>query len=617
MRSSPPIVLFSLPSSPSIIFFQPQPKWAVLQALNYVVLAVFVSSITYAVFNYRHMNGQSQSSNTTPLTSMFFPLMVLWTMCLAYFFGFFGISFLDTEALSESPSSFGLAELQRQAESATEAEAARAARKERAPEAKVNPVVHIPRNDAPICAERPRTTSATNAVEGDDIEYSTLTDEEIFGHLVSGTLKDYQLEKKLGDYERAVVLRRMLYENILQQKLDLIPYTGYDYNKVFGANCEIVIGYVPIPVGVVGPITINGEPIYVPMATTEGCLVASTNRGCKAISAAGGCNSILLKDAITRAPCLRLPSAMRAAAVKRWVQVPENYKRVEEAFNSTTSYGRLESCDCTIAGRNVYLRFCCMSGDAMGMNMVSKGCLKAIEVLEVEFPDLVLVAISGNMCTDKKPAAINWILGRGKSIVVEAVIPDRIVKSVLKSSVHDMIETNKQKNHIGSAMAGSIGGFNAHAANIVTAVFLATGQDPAQNVESSNCLTIMEYAEDGQSLHVSVTMPSIEVGTVGGGTHLPAQAGCLEICGVRGAAKGPGAMPGDNARKLAQIVGASVLAGELSLLAALAANHLVRSHMQHNRKPTEPAPTAMTIQASMLRKNSSMPELSSKESSST
>lgn len=170
----------------------------------------------------------------------------------------------------------------------------------------------------------------------------------------------------------------------------------------------------------------------------------------------GGCNSILLKDAITRAPCLRFPSAMRAAALKQWIECPENYLRVEEAFNSTTNYGRLHSVEATVAGRNVYLRFSCMSGDAMGMNMVSKGCLKAIEVIEVEFPDSTLVAISGNMCTDKKPAAINWILGRGKSIVVEAVIPESVVKSVLKSSVHDMIETNKQKNHIGSAMAGKL-----------------------------------------------------------------------------------------------------------------------------------------------------------------
>ena len=140
-------------------------------------------------------------------------------------------------------------------------------------------------------------------------------------------------------------------------------------------------------------------------------------------------------------------------------------------------------------------------------------------------------------------------------------------------------------------------------------MYLATGQDPAQNVESSNCLTIMEYADDGQSLHVSVTMPSVEVGTVGGGTHLPAQAGCLDICGVRGASK---VAAGDNSKKLALIVGSAVLAGELSLMAALAANHLVRSHMQHNRKPAsdtssiEPAPAA-----GGMRKTTSMPDMSS------
>lgn len=450
-------------------------------------------------------------------------------------------------------------------------------------------------HDAPICAERPQTQPkqpAEPVAEGQEPDYLTASNEEVLQHLVAGTLKDHQLEKKLADTERAVVVRRMLYETVLDKKLDLIPYAHYDYDKVFGANCEICIGYVPIPVGVVGPLLLNGEEVYVPMATTEGCLVASTNRGCKAISSAGGCASVLIKDAITRAPCLRLPSAVRAAALKQWVEVPENYLIIRDAFNSTTSFGRLESVSATVAGRNVYLRFSCMSGDAMGMNMVSKGCLKAIEVLEAEFPDMVLVAISGNMCTDKKPSAVNWILGRGKSIVVEAVIPEKIVKSVLKTTVKDIIETNHQKNHIGSAMAGSIGGFNAHASNIVTAVFLATGQDPAQNVESSNCLTIMEYAVDGTSLYVSVTMPSMEVGTVGGGTHLPAQAGCLDICGVRGAST---VNPGDNSRKLAQIVGAAVLAGELSLMAALAANHLVRSHMQHNRKPATATTTSAPV----------------------
>jgi hydroxymethylglutaryl-CoA reductase (NADPH) len=555
--------------------------------MNYVVLAVFVGSISYVAFNYHQMMADGASP-------FYVGIVVLWCMCLAYFFGFFGISFLDQDTLGRSPSSLGLSDVdvnkkQDTKKSAPAAPVAKA--KVPGPAAAKK---SAPMHDAPICAEK-GVVAAQAPADGPEPNYADLTDEEVLGHVLNGSLKDHMLEKKLGNMERAVVVRRKLYEHTLDKKLDLIPYAHYDYDKVFGANCEIVVGYIPIPVGIVGPLVINGEPVYVPMATTEGCLVASTNRGCKAISSSGGCNALLLKDAITRAPCLRFPSALRAAALKSWVEEPANYRLVEAAFNSTTNYGLLESLTATVAGRNVYLRFACMSGDAMGMNMVSKGCLKAIELLEEEFPDLVLVAISGNYCTDKKPSAVNWILGRGKSIVVEAVIPEKIVKSVLKTTCHDIIESNKQKNHIGSAMAGSIGGFNAHAANIVTAVFLATGQDPAQNVESSNCLTIMEYAEDGTSLHVSVTMPSIEVGTVGGGTHLPAQAGCLDICGVRGASR---VAAGDNARQLAKIVGASVLAGELSLMAALAANHLVRSHMQHNRKPqtTEPpAPSADTM----------------------
>jgi len=324
--------------------------------------------------------------------------------------------------------------------------------------------------------------------------------------------------------------------------------------------------------------------VYVPMATTEGALLASTNRGCKAIAAGRkGCQTAILKDGITRAPVVRLPSAMEAAAVYYWINNTDNFQLISSAFNSTTRYGELQSLRATVAGRNVHIRCICHSGDAMGMNMVSKGCLKIMDLLKERFPELEVIAISGNTCTDKKPSAINWIEGRGKSLIAEAVIPGSAVQSILKTSVQAIVQTNIQKNLVGSAMAGSIGGFNAHASNIVTAIFLAAGQDPAQNVESSNCLTLMEAINDGKDLHVSVTMPSIEVGTVGGGTGLPSQAACLGLMHCQGSSKS-GSPPGSNARRLASIVAGTVLAGELSLVAALAANHLVRSHMHHNRK---------------------------------
>ena len=259
----------------------PQPKWGVLRALNYVVMAVFVGSITYVVINYRRTMTE-QNDSASPIANMFFPIMILWSCCLAYFFGFFGISFLDTEALSESPSTFGLAELQRQANAAEEKETARKLAKPVKQEQTSVNKVHAPRNDTVICSDK--KSSATGLEEDiETVDFGALTDDEVFEYLMSGSLKDYQLEKRLGDMERAVMLRRRLYEHLLDKKLDLIPYAGYDYNKVFGANCEIVIGYVPLPVGLVGPLVINGEPTYIPMATTEGCLVASTNRGCKAM----------------------------------------------------------------------------------------------------------------------------------------------------------------------------------------------------------------------------------------------------------------------------------------------------------------------------------------------
>lgn len=129
-----------------------------------------------------------------------------------------------------------------------------------------------------------------------------------------------------------------------------------------------------------------------------------------------------------------------------------------------------------------------------------------------------IISLSGNVCTDKKASAINWIEGRGKSVVCEATIPASVVQSVLKTSAKALADLNISKNFMGSAVAGSIGGFNAHAANIVTAIYIATGQDPAQNVTSSNCITIMEpCGERDEDLLISCTMPSVEIGTVGGG----------------------------------------------------------------------------------------------------
>ena len=445
----------------------------------------------FVAWNHRQRSLKGPNAQSSPITNIYFPAMIVFSLCMVYFFGFFGISFLDTDAIAKSPSSFGMSDLPKKLAAEKKNKLTRVKSvtfAEEPPKIKRIDPIEQPKSAEEIVA-------AAMSKAAIPLDYRIATNEQVFEHLKVGTLKDFQLEKALGNYERAVLLRRMLYEHILKKKLDTIPYTGYDYKSVYGANCEIVVGYVPIPLGIVGPLPINGDAVYIPMATTEGYLVASTNRGCKAIAASGGCFAAILKDAITRAPCVKLPSAMRAAALKRWIEIPENYTLIETAFNSVAEQGSLSSVDATVAGQNVYIRFSCQSGDSMGIHMVSKGCLKAIELLENHFSDMTLVAISGNTCTDKKPSAINWIQGRGKSVVAEAVIPEKIVTSILKCTVHDMIETNKQKNHIGSAMAGSIGGFNAHAANIVTALFLATGQDPAQNVESSNCITILSFAE--------------------------------------------------------------------------------------------------------------------------
>lgn len=422
--------------------------------------------------------------------------------------------------------------------------------------------------------------------------HANLADSELVNETLSGRLKLHNLEQALSpDLERAVKIRRSVIENrasstVRTVSLSNLPYQGFYYDLIHGQCAENVIGMVPIPVGIAGPIVVDGKEYFVPMATTEGALIASTTRGCKAISSSGGTNTEIVSDGMTRAPCLEAPSVRVAAQVKKYVE--QNFAELETAFNLTSRFARLQSVNVHFAGRKIFLRFKATSGDAMGMNMVGKGVEKALVVLTTKFP-LEVVALSGNLCTDKKHSAINWVEGRGKSVIADVVIPGDIVRNVMHTSVQALCDLNVSKNLIGSSLAGSVGGSNAHAANMVAAIFLATGQDPAQVVESSNCMTLMEPCNDGQDLYMSVTMPSLEVGTIGGGTTLPAQKSMLALLGVDGSQ--PSA-PGANAQTLARVIASTVMAGELSLLSALSTGHLISSHMKLNRHKGTHAPVS-------------------------
>ncbi|KAF2010617.1 3-hydroxy-3-methylglutaryl-coenzyme A reductase [Aaosphaeria arxii CBS 175.79] len=453
-------------------------------------------------------------------------------------------------------------------------------------------VAHLtpsPQIDSPTDEEQKQPNRPMEVLEQiiKDKKAHKLTDEELIAVSVKGKIPGYALEKTLGNKTRAVKIRRGLVSrthatretsNLLERSL--LPYKDYNYDLVHGACCENVIGYLPLPLGVAGPILVDGQNYFLPMATTEGVLVASTSRGAKAINAGGGATTVITADGMTRGPCVAFESLARAGAAKIWLDSEEGQRTMKAAFNSTSRFARLQTMKTAIAGTNLYIRFKTTTGDAMGMNMISKGVEHALNVManEAGFEDMDIISVSGNYCTDKKAAAINWIDGRGKGVVAEAIIPGHIVKSVLKSDVDSLVELNISKNLVGSAMAGSLGGFNAHAANIVAAIFLATGQDPAQVVESSNCIVIMKNLKG--NLQISVSMPSIEVGTIGGGTILEPQSAMLDLLGVRGPHP---TSPGDNSRQLARIIAAAVLAGELSLNSALAAGHLVRAHMAHNR----------------------------------
>ena len=396
-----------------------------------------------------------------------------------------------------------------------------------------------------------------------------------------GDLRLHELEDE-ADADVAVAARRLLTEERTGASLDAVGEYGFDAADA-AANIENAVGAVQLPMGVAGPIPVDGGAVdgdvHLPMATTEGALVASVNRGCSVVRAAGGATARVTKSGMTRAPVFRVADVAEAEATVGWVR--DNEERLREAAEETTSHGELADVTPYVVGDSVFLRFRYDTKDAMGMNMATIATQAASEVIEAE-TTASLVALSGNLCADKKPAAINAVEGRGRTVTADATIPRSVVEDRLHTTPEAIAELNTRKNHVGSAKAGSLG-FNAHVANVVAATFLATGQDAAQVVEGANAITTADVvrgeSREDDGLYVSVTIASLEVGTVGGGTRLPTQAEALDVLGVRGG----GDPPGSNADALAEAIAAGVLAGELSLLGALASNNLSSAHERLGR----------------------------------
>ncbi|BAM69738.1 3-hydroxy-3-methylglutaryl CoA reductase [Methanothermobacter sp. CaT2] len=394
----------------------------------------------------------------------------------------------------------------------------------------------------------------------------------IMDDLMEGRIKLYEIERHVP-VDEAVRIRREFIERTCGVKLEHVSNYTMDMERASRRNIENPIGAVQIPLGVAGPLTVRGEhadgEYYVPLATSEGALVASVNRGCSVITRAGGATVRVTGDSMTRAPVIRTGSVVEALRLREWIY--ENIDALREEAESTTRHGKLVKIDpVMVVGSYVYPRFVYTTGDSMGMNMVTIATERALELLTRETGAHV-IALSGNLCTDKKPAAVNLIEGRGKSITAEITVPGEMVESVLKTTPEAVVEVNTAKNLIGSAAAGSMG-FNAHYANIIGAIFLATGQDEAHIVEGSLGVTIAE--ERKGDLYFAVNLPDVPLATVGGGTGLETASECLDIMGVRG---------GGRVHEFAEIVGGAVLAGELSLMGALAAGHLARAHSELGR----------------------------------
>ncbi len=403
--------------------------------------------------------------------------------------------------------------------------------------------------------------------------------QELVDALAEGDLRFHQLPKEMSARRQAEVRRDAL-SKISGARLDSMGHYPFDDERVSRQNCENFLGAVQVPVGVIGPLRIRGEyvqdeELYVPLATTEGALVASTNRGCRALREAGGAVVRVDNVGITRAPVFRTSGVVETREFIQWLEV--NTEEIRRRTEAGSRFLKLLDIRPQAMGTTVFLRFRFDSGDAMGMNMATIACDRVIEDFIEPQTGVECVSLSGNFCVDKKPSHVNFQEGRGKRLFAEVQLDKQILHKVLKTNARALVEVQYRKNLLGSIAAGSLG-FNAHFANILAAFFLATGQDPAQVAESAVGVTTIE-PRGPEGVIASVYLPDVPLAAVGGGTSLATQQEALALLGVQADSE----RPGHAVMRLAEILGASVLAGELSLLSALTSRDLARAHEKLGR----------------------------------
>ena len=369
--------------------------------------------------------------------------------------------------------------------------------------------------------------------------------------------------------------------------LQRIKGTTLDNGSLLGEEkilpgIEMKIGAATIPMGCAGPVKINGEyaqgDIYIPLATNEAALVAGVQRGIKAINMSGGVSVLVRDDGMHRAPALEAPNIFEARRFCR--EICDNRELTKELAQYVQDpFVRLDKIEPWQLGRKVYLRLKCKTGDAMGMNGVTKASADITRALLDRLAGWRLVTISSNLCCDKKSAHVNVLCGRGKSVESEVFLPEEVLQTVFKTGVtsRSVEKLVYNKCYLGSALAGTIGGFNINAANVLAAVFAATGQDLAQVVESSSCFIQADAVEGG--LNFTVSLPCLEVATIGGGTMFGTAREALELMGCGG--RGSSVDDNTAVMRLAEITAAAVTALDLNTACAQAAGYeMADSHVR-------------------------------------